>query len=134
MDLFEKFFPRDWTAWDLFWNLVGWLGQAFFFSRFYVQWYATERKQQVVVPVLFWWLSLSGTLLLLFYAIAYDKHGVFIFGFAFAWIPYIRNLVIHYRHKRAHLDCPSCGKPCPPRSHFCSFCGTRLVVPEGKTP
>jgi lipid-A-disaccharide synthase-like uncharacterized protein len=114
--------------WTVFWNLIGWTGQAVFFSRFIVQWYATERKKQVVVPSAFWWLSIIGSLLLLLFALFYDKHYVVIFSYAFSWIPYIRNLIIHYRHKDAHLDCPNCKQSCPPQSKFCSECGTRLTA------
>src|SRR5436305_14646746 len=113
--------------WKIFWNVIGWMGQIVFFSRFFVQWYATERKKQVVVPSAFWWLSIAGSLLLLLYAVFYDKHYVVIFSYAFSWIPYIRNLVIHYRHKEAHVDCPKCGKSCAPGWKFCSECGASLV-------
>ncbi len=51
------------------WKVIGWLGNATFFSRFVVQWYATEKKKQVVVPTAFWWLSLVGSFLLLCYAL-----------------------------------------------------------------
>jgi len=94
----------------------------------FVQWYATEKKKQVVVPSVFWWLSIVGSLLLLLYAVFYDKHYVVIFSYAFSWIPYIRNLIIHHRHKEAHLDCPTCGASCPPQAKFCSECGTRLAA------
>ncbi|HPU54681.1 MAG TPA: hypothetical protein PLH97_00155, partial [Verrucomicrobiota bacterium] len=57
----------------------------------------------------------------------------FIFAYAFTWIPYIRNLVIHYRHKDAHRQCPKCAWSCPPPSRFCSQCGTPLEVPEPET-
>ena len=117
-----------WIEWH-FWKVIGWLGNVVFFSRFYVQWYATEKRKQVVVPVVFWWLSLAGTLLLLSYALFYTHDSVFIFAYAFAWIPYIRNLIIHRRHKEAHLDCPGCAKLCPPHSHYCFACGTRLLTP-----
>ncbi len=43
------------------WKLIGWLGNLVFFSRFFVQWYATERLKKVVVPPAFWWLSLVGS-------------------------------------------------------------------------
>ena len=115
--------------WVIFWTSVGWLGNAVFFSRFLVQWYATEKRKQVIVPVLFWWLSLTGSLLLLLYALFYDKHHVIIFAYLFTWIPYTRNLVIHYRHTRAHTTCPACGKSCPPQANFCSQCGARLLEP-----
>jgi lipid-A-disaccharide synthase-like uncharacterized protein len=127
-----KFLGHAWTNREIFWNLIGWGGQAVFFSRFFVQWYATEKKKQVVVPAAFWWLSIIGSLLLLLYATLYDKHYVIIFAYAFNWIPYIRNLVIHSRHKAAHLDCPACNEVCPPKSNFCLHCGARL--PEASTP
>ena len=65
------------------WKVIGWLGNAVFFSRFFVQWYATEKLKRVVVPTAFWWLSLTGSLLLLSYALFYQKDSVFIFAYAF---------------------------------------------------
>lgn len=114
-----------WIEWH-FWKVIGWLGNAVFFSRFIVQWYATEKKQQVVVPTAFWWLSLTGALLLLSYALFHQRDSVFIFAYAFSWIPYIRNLVIHYRHEESHHDCAGCGALCPPHAVYCSACGQRL--------
>ena len=111
-----------------FWTAIGWVGNAVFFSRFFVQWYATEKKKQVVVPAIFWWLSLAGSLLLLAYAVFYDKHHVIIFAYAFTWIPYTRNLVIHYRHEKAHSNCPDCGYKIPPQSNFCPHCGARALT------
>jgi lipid-A-disaccharide synthase-like uncharacterized protein len=127
-----KFLGVDGNCWTIFWKGIGWLGNAVFFSRFFVQWQATERKRQVVVPVLFWWLSLAGSLLLLSYAVFYNKDYVVIFAYAFTWIPYIRNLVIHHRHEERHLACPGCGTSCPPQSNFCSSCGTRLTASGGR--
>jgi lipid-A-disaccharide synthase-like uncharacterized protein len=108
------------------WKVIGWLGNAVFFSRFFVQWYATEKLKRVVIPTAFWWLSLAGSLLLLSYALFKQRDSVFIFAYAFTWIPYIRNLVIHYRHKQAHLNCPACDVLCPPSSKFCYSCGREL--------
>jgi lipid-A-disaccharide synthase-like uncharacterized protein len=118
-----KLFGIEWGVW----KVVGWLGNFVFFARFFVQWYATEKLKRVVVPLAFWWLSLAGSLLLLSYALFYKKDSVFIFAYAFTWIPYIRNLIIHRRHAAAHLDCSSCGQRCPPHSTFCYACGTRLT-------
>ena len=119
-----KFLGIEWHVW----KAVGWLGNAVFFSRFVVQWYATEKRKQVVVPSAFWWLSLTGSLLLLAYALFYQKDSVFIFAYAFTWIPYIRNLIIHRRHKHAHILCQGCGLNCPPQSNYCLDCGTPLVL------
>jgi lipid-A-disaccharide synthase-like uncharacterized protein len=118
-----KFLGVEWSVW----KVIGWLGNAIFFSRFFVQWYATEKRKRVVVPTAFWWLSLIGSLLLLIYALR-KADSVFILAYLFPWIPYIRNLVIHYRHKEAHLECPGCNRSCAPGSNFCAACGTRLAV------
>jgi lipid-A-disaccharide synthase-like uncharacterized protein len=129
-----KFLGIDWTFWNVFWNFIGWSGNAVFSSRVLVQWYAAEKKKQVVVPSLFWWLSLAGSLLLLSFAVFYDKHYVVIFAYAFNWIPYTRNLIIHRRHKEAHIACPGCGNSCPPQSNFCSSCGASLAPLGASVP
>jgi lipid-A-disaccharide synthase-like uncharacterized protein len=113
-----------WIEWHV-WKVVGWLGNAVFFSRFFVQWYATEKKKQVVVPQAFWWLSLIGSIILLCYSL-HKEDSVFIFAYAFTWIPYIRSLVIHRRHKAAHTDCPGCGQKIPPQANYCPNCGGKV--------
>jgi lipid-A-disaccharide synthase-like uncharacterized protein len=123
-----KLLGIDWSVW----KVIGWMGNAVFFSRFFVQWYATEKKKRVVVPTAFWWLSLMGSLLLLTYSL-HQRDSVFIFAYLFTWIPYIRNLVIHRRHKDAHLNCAACGKSCPPQSNYCSACGARLTATTSAT-
>jgi lipid-A-disaccharide synthase-like uncharacterized protein len=122
------FLGIEWSTW----KVIGWMGNLIFFTRFFVQWYATEKRQQVVVPPLFWWLSLAGSILLLLYAVFYERDSVFIFAYAFTWIPYIRNLLIHRRHELSQLGCPSCGHKCPATANFCGQCGTRLdkVAPQ----
>ena|ERR1017187_70526 len=114
------------VAWSI-WKGVGYAGTVIFFSRFLVQWYATEKRKQVVVPQAFWWLSLVGALLLFAYSV-HQRDSVFIISYAFTWIPYIRNLMIHQRHKEAHTDCSGCGRSCPPQSNFCPNCGARLAA------
>jgi lipid-A-disaccharide synthase-like uncharacterized protein len=117
-----KLFGIAWTVW----KIVGWLGNAVFFSRFFVQWYATEKKKQVVVPQAFWWLSLVGSVTLLCYSL-HQQDSVFIFAYAFTWIPYIRNLMIHRRNKAALALCGGCGQKNPPQANFCPNCGGRLA-------
>jgi lipid-A-disaccharide synthase-like uncharacterized protein len=119
-----KFLGIEWHAW----KVVGWFGNLLFFSRFVVQWQATERRKQVVVPAAFWWLSLAGSLLLFSYALFYQQDSVFIFAYAFTWIPYVRNLIIHRRHRQAHLNCPDCATDCPPGSRYCHQCGAPLLT------
>lgn len=113
-----------WIEWHV-WKVIGWLGNAVFFSRFFVQWYATEKKKQIVVPQAFWWLSLIGSIILLFYSL-HKEDSVFIFAYAFTWIPYIRSLMIHRRHKAAHQICTACGQKNPPQANYCPNCGVKV--------
>ena len=82
-----------------FWTILGFGGQAFFSSRFLVQWLASERRHQSVVPRAFWYLSIAGGLLLLIYAI-YRRDPVFIVGQATGVFIYVRNLIL-IRRKRS---------------------------------
>jgi lipid-A-disaccharide synthase-like uncharacterized protein len=81
---------------DPFWFALGLAGQAIFFSRFLVQWIASERAGKSYIPRIFWWLSLAGSMLLLGYAI-HRKDAVFVLGQAFGWVVYARNLVLIQR-------------------------------------
>ena len=81
-------------------GLLGMLGQALFFSRFLVQWIASEKKGRSVVPLSFWYLSIGGGSLLLFYA-AWRKDPVILLGQFVGLFVYIRNLILIYRHRSA---------------------------------
>ena len=82
-----------------FFLALGFLGQLMFSGRFLVQWIASEQKKKSIVPVSFWFLSLSGSFLLLIYAI-YKKDIVFTLGQLFGFIVYIRNLLIISKTKK----------------------------------
>lgn len=84
--------PATWDAW----TALGLVGQLLFFSRFAVQWIASERRGASHMPVAFWWLSLVGSLITLSYAL-HRGDPVFVLGQAFGWTVYTRNLVLIYR-------------------------------------
>ena len=73
------------------WLGVGLLGQALFSARFLVQWIASERRKQSVVPVQFWYFSLLGGVTLLAYAV-YRLDPVFVIGQLTGLFVYARNL------------------------------------------
>ncbi|HEX9822011.1 MAG TPA: lipid-A-disaccharide synthase N-terminal domain-containing protein [Methylomirabilota bacterium] len=73
------------------WLSIGLLGQALFSARFLVQWIASERRKQSVVPVQFWYFSVGGGLTLLAYAL-YRQDPVFIIGQGAGLFVYARNL------------------------------------------
>ena len=81
---------------DVLWIGIGFLGQAFFSARFLVQWIASERRKQSVIPTYFWYFSIGGGVILLIYAI-HRRDVVFMVGQAVGLFVYARNLYFIYR-------------------------------------
>jgi len=79
------------------WQAVLAVGQLVFFSRFLVQWIATERRKRVVIPVAFWWLSLAGAGVSLVALVA-THQPVLIVAQVVGMVVYARNLVIQRRN------------------------------------
>ncbi|MBW1641676.1 MAG: lipid-A-disaccharide synthase N-terminal domain-containing protein [Deltaproteobacteria bacterium] len=88
---------------NTFWLVLGFCAQAMFAARFWVQWIASEKAGKSIVPMLFWYLSIFGSLLLLVYSI-YRKDPVFILGQATGIFIYTRNLYLIKREKEALVD------------------------------
>ncbi|MHB8834135.1 MAG: lipid-A-disaccharide synthase N-terminal domain-containing protein [Candidatus Methylomirabilia bacterium] len=89
-------------TWDA-WVALGLVAQGVFFTRFLVQWLASERARQSVIPVAFWYLSLVGSLLLLVYSI-HARDPVFILGQSTGSVIYIRNIVLINRRRSSKGD------------------------------
>ncbi len=83
-----------------FWIILGFVGQIMFTARFIVQWIASEKKGESVIPIHFWFLSVIGSSIVLAYAI-YRRDPVFIAAYAFGNFIYFRNLILIYRKKFA---------------------------------
>lgn len=81
------------------WAVLGFLGQAVFAGRFFLQWVHSERVGRSEIPVGFWFLSLAGGTLLLGYAI-HRADPVFIVGQAAGLFVYIRNLHLIFRERQ----------------------------------
>jgi lipid-A-disaccharide synthase-like uncharacterized protein len=85
----------DWWAW------VGIFAQLLFTARFVVQWIASERAKRSVIPTAFWWLSISGGLMLFIYAL-FRRDPVFILGQGLGMVIYARNLWFVLNEQRIH--------------------------------
>lgn len=97
----------DWSD-TPFWLGFGLLGNLAFFSRFLVQWVASERAGRSFIPLSFWYLSLAGSLVLLVYAI-HRRDPIFTLAYLPNAVVYVRNLVLIRRHEttdRIHPGAP----------------------------
>ena len=86
------------------WAAVGLLGQALFTGRFLVQWLASERRRESVVPVAFWYFSLVGGAISFVYALAIGSIP-FSLGQGAGLVIYLRNLHL-IRRKAARGAAP----------------------------
>lgn len=78
----------------------GTIGQLVFTFRFIYQWIYSSKKQISVLPAAFWWISLSGSCMILTYGIL-RQDPILILGQSLGFISYIRNLMIGYKRSKA---------------------------------
>ncbi|MBI3700493.1 MAG: lipid-A-disaccharide synthase N-terminal domain-containing protein [Afipia sp.] len=81
-----------------FWLAFGLVAQLAFTARFLVQWIASERAGNSVVPMAFWFFSMAGGLMTLVYGIA-KREPVIIVGQSLATIIYIRNIMLIVKNR-----------------------------------
>ena len=93
----------DLTLTQLIWLGIGFLGQAMFFMRFFIQWLHSEREKRSVIPVAFWYFSLGGGVILLAYAI-HRQDPVFILGQGTGLIIYLRNMYFIAAERKRQRD------------------------------
>jgi len=104
LDLFRELSVKYPTLRLDFWLILGFIGQAMFTMRFIVQWIASEKKKESVIPISFWYLSLAGGVIVLFYAV-HRMDPVFILAYLPGNFIYLRNLYFVYKKRQA------CGHP-----------------------
>lgn len=88
---------QNWTEFS--WVVVGLCGQLLFTMRFLVQWVVSEKSRKSVIPVVFWYFSLAGGIVLFTYAV-WRHDPVFMIGQATGLIIYLRNLWLIYADRR----------------------------------
>ena len=81
------------------WIIIGFIGQAIFASRFLIQWIVSERASKSIIPNIFWWISILGSIILLSYAI-HKEDPVFIAGQSCGFLIYARNLYLIKKGKK----------------------------------
>jgi lipid-A-disaccharide synthase-like uncharacterized protein len=104
LDLFRDLSAKYPTLQLDFWLILGFIGQTMFTMRFIVQWIASEKKKESVIPISFWYLSLAGGVIVLFYAV-HRMDPVFILAYLPGNFIYLRNLYFVYKKRQA------CGHP-----------------------
>jgi len=90
----KLFHNENISAW-LF--LLGIFSQVLFTFRFIYQWIYSERRKESHLPLGFWIISLSGSFLILVYAV-FRKDPVLLAGQLTGFIVYLRNIIIIQKH------------------------------------
>jgi len=77
--------------------VLGIVSQVLFTFRFIYQWLYSEKRKESHLPLGFWVISLSGSFLILVYAV-FRKDPVLLAGQLTGFIVYFRNIVIIKKH------------------------------------
>jgi lipid-A-disaccharide synthase-like uncharacterized protein len=81
------------------WKIVGYVGVILFAGRWFVQMWASRRHRKVVMPRLFWYMSITGSLLLLSYFIFGKNDSVGILSNMFPFLVASYNLYLDITHQ-----------------------------------
>jgi lipid-A-disaccharide synthase-like uncharacterized protein len=84
------------------WILFGFFGQFVFFARFVVQWIMSEKKHEIVIPMMFWWLSIGGSIIILIYSI-HIKDIVFSTAQVLSLFIYARNMMLQSKFDHSEI-------------------------------
>ena len=100
--------PVSWLAWSGIhmtpWKLVGWVGALMFGARWLVQFIASRRARKPVIPRLFWYMSIVGSLMTLSYFIFGKNDSVGILQNLFPTFTALYSLHLDIRHRGWRRD------------------------------
>lgn len=82
------------------WKLIGWTGVFMFSARWAVQFYASRKHRRVVMPRMFWYLSIIGSLMCLAYFIFGKNDSVGVLSYLFPFAVALYNLYLDITHKK----------------------------------
>lgn len=83
------------------WKLIGYLGVGLFAGRWFVQLAASRLRGRPTLPRLFWYMSITGSLLLLLYFIFGKNDSVGILSNLFPFFIALYNLRLDARSRTA---------------------------------
>jgi lipid-A-disaccharide synthase-like uncharacterized protein len=107
-----NWFTQPQRIWGLDWSyltLLGLMGNATFSCRFIIQWIASERKGESVVPESFWYWSIAGSAVLAVYFVC-RRDPVGILAYLPNTLVYVRNLELIRRRKLAAATTVTLGQ------------------------
>jgi lipid-A-disaccharide synthase-like uncharacterized protein len=99
------FLGLDWS----YLVIIGFIGNLVFSARFIIQWIASEKKGEVVIPVSFWYFSIAGSLIVALYFLL-KRDPVGILGYLPNSIVYVRNLYLHRKKVKGKTLTEQIGK------------------------
>jgi lipid-A-disaccharide synthase-like uncharacterized protein len=79
------------------WKLVGYLGVFLFAGRWFVQVLATRARGRPVMPRMFWFMSVAGSVLLLAYFIWGKNDSVGVLSNLFPMLVALYNLMLDFK-------------------------------------
>src|SRR3954469_105885 len=91
------------------WKTIGFGGLAVFQARWIVQWIYSEAHKESKVPEIFWWLSLTGSMMELCYFLR-QQDSVGVAG-CMGGITYIRNLMLVHQKRRRDREALAAVSP-----------------------
>lgn len=80
---------------------LGFIAQILFFTRTIAQWFKSEQAGEVISPVVYWQISLGGSILMLTYGILRNDFAI-VLGQFIVYFIYIRNLQLKNAWERMH--------------------------------
>lgn len=102
----EELFWLHWTGLHItLWKLIGYTGALMFGGRWLVQFIASKRIGKPVIPRLFWYMSVVGSIMTLSYFLFSSKQdSVGVLQNLFPSFTAIYSLYLDIRHRGWHRD------------------------------
>jgi lipid-A-disaccharide synthase-like uncharacterized protein len=81
---------------------IGFISQVLFFARTIAQWFKSEKEGEVISPVIFWQISLMGSVFMLTYGILRNDFAI-VLGQFIVYFIYVRNLYLKHAWKSIYF-------------------------------